>query len=59
MNVKHYFTHTEDKNDEFSTITLAKKNNDNTNAKSKVDDIISSLFTMNHELWQVINIFYF
>lgn len=39
-----------DDNDEFSTITLTK--NKSTNPKSKVDDIISSLFTMNHELWQ-------
>ncbi|XP_015363471.1 PREDICTED: non-structural maintenance of chromosomes element 4 homolog A-like [Diuraphis noxia] len=40
----------DDKDEEFSTITLAKKKS--TNAKSKVDDNISFLFTMNHELWQ-------
>ncbi|XP_025209001.1 EP300-interacting inhibitor of differentiation 3-like [Melanaphis sacchari] len=37
-------------NYEFSTITLAKKRN--TNDKPKTDDNISSLFTMNYELWQ-------
>ncbi|XP_026813567.1 non-structural maintenance of chromosome element 4-like [Rhopalosiphum maidis] len=40
----------DNENDEFSTITLAKKKS--TNAKPKTDDIISSLFTMNYELWK-------
>ncbi|CAH1710984.1 uncharacterized protein LOC114127096 [Aphis gossypii] len=40
----------DDENNEFSTITLAKKKS--TNTKPKANDIISSLFTMNHELWQ-------
>lgn len=44
--------YTDEENNEFSTITLAKKKSSNT--KPKANDIISSLFTMNHELWQVI-----
>ncbi|CAI6350426.1 unnamed protein product [Macrosiphum euphorbiae] len=43
-------TVSDDENDEFSTITLAKKKS--TNDKSKGDQVKSSLFTMNHELWQ-------
>ncbi|XP_060867602.1 uncharacterized protein LOC132942908 [Metopolophium dirhodum] len=40
----------DDDNNEFSTITLVKKKS--TNTKSKRDEIISSLFTLNRELWQ-------
>nr|BAH72406.1 ACYPI005902 [Acyrthosiphon pisum] len=40
----------DDESDEFSTITLGKKRS--TDAQSKKDEVISSLFTMNRDLWQ-------